>query len=274
MADAPTLAVSIVLYQPDSDVLGSTLRSLAAALSRAGRMGVLGQARLILVDHSAQAQSETALAGWRALCGPGLHLSYLSDPANPGFGAGHNRAFAQAGSSADYFLVANPDLEFAADSLAAALQFLRDHPQTGLLAAALLQDDGTAVPACFRYPDLLTLALRFMGGQRAAARSHHYECRDWDAGQAVFNPPLVSGCCMLFRSDCYAGLRGFDPGYFLYFEDFDISWRAGRLNRSAYCPGLRVRHLGGGAARKGGRHIRLFLHSALRFFNRHGWRWH
>lgn len=274
MTDTPTLAVSIVLYQPDSDVLGATLRSLSEALSLACRHDVLGEARLILVDHSPQAQSAAALAGWQALCGPGLPLTYLSDPANPGFGAGHNRAFAQAGRGANYFLVANPDLEFAADSLTAALQFLGDHPQTGLLAAALLQDDGSTAPACFRYPDLFTLALRFVGGKRAAARSHHYECRDWDVGQVVFNPPLISGCCMLFRSDCYAGLQGFDPGYFLYFEDFDISWRAGRQNLSAYCPGLRVRHLGGGAGRKGGRHIRLFLRSAGRFFASHGWRWH
>lgn len=270
----PTLAVSIVLYQPDPAVLGVTLHSLAAALRRAGRAALLGQVQLLLIDHSPHAQPAAVLASWQALCGPALPLHYHADAANPGFGAGHNRAFAQAGHAADYFLVANPDLEFAADSLVAALHFLAAHPHTGLLAAALRQNDGSAAPACFRYPDLLTLALRLRGGRRAAARSHHYACRDWDADQIVYNPPLISGCCMLFRSTCYAGLHGFDPAYFLYFEDFDLSWRASRQGISAYCPGLRVRHLGGGAGRKGLRHIHLFLNSARRFFNRHGWRWY
>lgn len=273
MSPVPTLAASIVLYRPQPDLLAVTLRSLAAAVGRAQADRVLGASRLILVDHSPQPQTGATLAGWRAACGEGLPLSYVSNPANPGFGAGHNRAFAEAGREADVFLVANPDLEFAADSLAAGLRFLGTHPRSGLLAPALVKDDGSLAPACFRYPDVLTLALRMVGGGLAARRSRRYECRDWDVTQPVFDPPVVSGCCMLFRRDCFAALGGFDPDYFLYFEDFDLSWRVGRQGLSAYCPDMRVRHLGGGAARKGLHHIRLFLRSALRFFNTHGWRW-
>jgi GT2 family glycosyltransferase len=273
VTQTPTLVVSIVLYRPEGALLDAAMRSLAAAVVQARRAGVLGETRLILVDHSPAAQPETTLAAWRALCGDALALDYLSDPANPGFGAGHNHAFARGGNAADVFLVANPDLEFAADSLAAGLRFLAAHPDCGLVAPALLQDDGSLVPACFRYPDLLTLAARFVGGGLAARRSRRYECRDWDATQPVFDPPLVSGCCMLFRSASYAALGGFDPGYFLYFEDFDLSWRASRRGLSAYCPEMHARHHGGGAGRKGLRHIGLFLRSALRFFNSHGWRW-
>lgn len=273
MGDMPTLVASIVLHQPDPGILGLTLRSLSATLSRAYHDGLLGKASLILVDHSPQPQPEAVIAGWQAQCGLDLPLTYFSDPGNPGFGAGHNRAFELAGSHVDYFLAANPDLEFATDSLAAGLKFLGAHPQTGLLAPALIKGNGETAPACFRYPDLLTLALRFIGGPLAATRSRRYEYRDWDARQPVFNPPLISGCCMLFRSDCYAALQGFDPSYFLYFEDFDLSWRAGKQGLSAYCPEMRIRHLGGDAARKGTQHIRYFLCSALRFFRSHGWRW-
>lgn len=273
MTEAPAFVASVVLYRPQAALLAATLRSLAAAVAQAQVAGMLGEARLILVDHSPQPQTEATLAGWRAACGGDLPLSYVSNPANPGFGAGHNHAFAQAGRAADVFLVANPDLEFAADSLVAGLRFLGAHPRSGLLAPALVKDDGGLAPACFRYPDLLTLALRMVGGGLAARRSRRYECRDWDAMQPVFDPPVVSGCCMLFRRDCFAAIGGFDPGYFLYFEDFDLSWRAGRQGLSAYCPDMRVRHLGGGAARKGLHHIRLFLRSARRFFSTHGWRW-
>lgn len=253
-------------------MLAATLRSLAAAVATARSAGVLGDARVQLVDHSPQAQDAALLAEWRAACGDSLPLDYVSDPANPGFGAGHNRAFALAGPAADFFLVANPDLEFAADSIVAGLACLADRPQRGLVAPALIEDDGGLAPGCFRYPDLLTLALRLVGGPLAARRSRRYACRDWDATQPVLDPPIVSGCCMLFRRDSFAALGGFDPGYFLYFEDFDLSWRASRQGLSVYCPAMRVRHHGGGAGRKGLHHIRLFLRSALRFFNSHGWR--
>jgi GT2 family glycosyltransferase len=268
-----SLTVSIVLYHPDEAMLGTTLRSLASAVAHTQTAGLLTAANLVLIDHSPQAQPEARIKAWQACCGERLPLRYVSDPANPGFGAGHNRAFTLSGATNGIFLVANPDLEFDEDSLVAGLHCLAEHPERGLFAPALVKEGGLLVPACFRYPDVLTLAARFVGGRWAAQRSHRYECRDWDPSQPSLDPPVTSGCCMLFRGESFAALGGFDPGYFLYFEDFDLSWRASRRGLSAYCPGMRVRHLGGGAGRKGWQHIRLFLRSALRFFSTHGWCW-
>jgi hypothetical protein len=66
---------------------------------------------------------------------------------------------------------------------------------------------------------------------------------------------------------------GFDPRYFLYFEDFDWSVRLARTGQLVYLPSFRIVHHGGGAARKGWRHIRWFVQSGTRFYRRHGWRW-
>lgn len=270
-AKGPKLAVSIVLYRPDNALLGTMLESLGKALVRAGQEG-LGGAEVILTDHSRQTQSEAVLAGWRRELGGGAGFHYVHVGSNPGFGAGHNAAFRRA-ASADFFLVANPDLEFAPDSIAAGIAFFRAHPAVGLVAPALIEPDGGLRPACFRPPDLRMLALRAAGVGRAHPRVVAYECRDWDAHVPHFDPPLISGCCMFFRGETYARLGGFDPGYFLYFEDFDLSLRAGRLGLSAYHPAMRVKHGGGGASRKGPHHQISFLRSAWRYFATHGWRW-
>ena len=74
----------------------------------------------------------------------------------------------------------------------------------------------------------------------------------------LWDPPIVSGCFMLFRTDVLQQLEGFDPRFFLYFEDFDISLRAGRVSRIAYVPQVKVVHHGGHASRKGWRHIWMF----------------
>ncbi|WES91767.1 glycosyltransferase [Aeromonas hydrophila] len=87
------------------------------------------------------------------------------------------------------------------------------------------------------------------------------------------DPPIVSGCFMLFRTDVLQLLGGFDPRFFLYFEDFDISLRAGKISRIAYVPQVKVVHHGGHASRKGWRHIWMFGRSMVTFFNIHGWRW-
>ncbi len=268
------LDISIVLYQPVPRLLEITLHTLNLAVEHVRREGHIENCTLLLTDHSFQPLGNKQLQDWHILLDGKMKLDYRHNPDNPGFGSGHNAAFARSGQSADYFLVANPDLEFTEESLAAGLSFLACHPDIGMLAPALIQDEHRLAPACFRYPDLLTLALRMLGGRFAANRSHFYECRDWNALQAVFSPPIISGCCMLFRCNCFQNLGGFDPAFFLYFEDFDLSRRASQMHQSAYCPLMQVRHQGGGASRKGWKHIWMFSRSALRFFQRHGWRWY
>lgn len=268
------LAISIVLYQPAPRLLEITLSTLNRAVEHARREGHIENCTLLLTDHSFLPIAKEQLQDWFARLDGKMVLDYRHNPDNPGFGSGHNAAFARSGQAADFFLVANPDLEFTEESLAAGLNFFAGHPDIGLLAPALIQHDERLAPACFRYPDLLTLALRMLGRPWAAKRSLFYECRDWDALKAVFAPPIISGCCMLFRRNCFQHLGGFDPGYFLYFEDFDLSWRASQMHQSAYCPQMQVRHRGGGASRKGLKHVCLFSRSALRFFHRHGWRWY
>jgi GT2 family glycosyltransferase len=66
-------------------------------------------------------------------------------------------------------------------------------------------------------------------------------------------------------------VEGFDPRYFLYFEDFDLSLRLSKVAPIAYVPAVRIVHHGGHAAAKGFAHIRWFATSARRFFSMHGW---
>lgn len=260
------LAVSIVLYEPDLAQLRATLDSLQGSLAQVQKHGRV-RADVYLTDHSPRPLAE--LAAWQPPDGMALH--YMHTPSNPGFGAGHNATFQRA-AGADFFLVANPDLEFAPDAIAAGLAFMHAHPALAFIAPALVEAHGRLRPACYTYPDLITLALRALGVAADHPRIAAYECRQWDAHAARFDPPLVSGCCLLFRAASYRQLNGFDERYFLYFEDFDLALRARRLGlRYAYCPAMQVQHAGGGVARKGGVHMLHFTRSAWRFFNTHGW---
>jgi GT2 family glycosyltransferase len=203
-------------------------------------------------------------------------IQHISGQGNVGYGRGHNLAIAQAHSQ--YHLVLNPDVELAADALVQALAFMDGHPACGLLAPSVLDERDELQYLCKRYPSVLDLALRGFAPGWLKVRFHHrlarYEMRDLvNDRDLVWDPPIVSGCFMLFRSTVLQALSGFDPQYFLYFEDFDLSLRAGRLARSVYAPQVRIMHRGGGAARKGPAHVRMFVTSALRFFRQHGWRY-
>ena len=78
---------------------------------------------------------------------------------------------------------------------------------------------------------------------------------------------------MLAKRVAIDSTGGFDPRYFLYFEDFDWSVRLNRVTKTAYVPTVQIGHHGGGAANKGLKHIYYFVKSGLRFYRLHGWKW-
>ena len=84
--------------------------------------------------------------------------------------------------------------------------------------------------------------------------------------------PVMAGCCMLVRRKAIDATGGFDPKFFLYFEDYDWSVRLNKLGATAYLPSFRAVHHGGGAARKGWKHVGWFVQSGVRFYRKHGWR--
>jgi GT2 family glycosyltransferase len=129
---------------------------------------------------------------------------------------------------------------------------------------------------CKRYPSLWVLFLRSFAPAfvrtRFSGAIERYEMRDLPADEAFSPVPLASGCFMLLRTGLFARLGGFDPRFFMYFEDYDLSLRIGHEARVAYVPGARIVHHGGEASRKGVRHVAWFVRSAWRFFAIHGWK--
>ena len=96
--------------------------------------------------------------------------------------------------------------------------------------------------------------------------------RDLGVDEVTTGIPIASGCFMFARRELLQRLGGFAPEYFLYFEDFDLSLRLGRVADIAYVPQVQIVHVGGYAAGKGWAHRRMFMRSAMTFFRRHGWR--
>lgn len=269
------LAVSIVTYAPDLNLLAQTLRSLNSSLRRARRC--VSQARLGVVDNGpgpAWRRRLQELLNQEPLRDAFDAVELLSGHGNIGYGRGHNLTIRSAD---DYHLVLNPDVLLAEDALLAALNFMTAHPEAGLLAPAAFDESGQRLYLCKRYPTLFDFLLRGFAPafirRRFQSRLDHYELRDLIADAVVWDIPLVSGCCMLFKGPVLSQVRGFSPDYFLYFEDYDISLRVAQTARTVYVPAVRITHFGGHAAGKGWRHIQLFLRSAITFFRQHTWKW-
>lgn len=271
------LDLSVVLYHPDPQLLARSLDTIGAAADRLAE-GAGVQTRLWVIDNGAPRGSSgpNPFQGLldRYAEGGRPPATLIAGQGNVGYGAGHNLAIRRG--DAPYHLILNYDILLEPDALLAGWRYMEAHPRTVLLTPKVFGPSGEQEFLCKRRPTVLDLALRAFAPAAVkrmfATRLHRYEMRDVTGDAVVTGLEQVSGAFMLFRRDALARLGGFDDGYFLYFEDFDLSRRAMALGEIAYVPEVRMVHFGGKAARKGGAHIRMFARSALRFFNTHGWR--
>ena len=263
-----SLSISIVVHRLDAPELRRNLLTLRLAADRLPKPFAL----LTLVDNSEQSELARALrdlanvARWP-------DAVVLSGHGNIGYGSGHNLAI--RATTAAMHLVLNPDVELDPDALRHGLLTLSE--QACVLVGAVGRDgDGKPGYLSKRMPSIGVFYLRGFAPawlkQRFEKRLAHYEYRDLPTDR-VSDVTLVSGAFMLCRTDALHAVNGFDERYFLHFEDLDLSLRLAALGRVVSDPSVTLVHHGGNAAKKGAGHLKLFLRSALRFFNTHGWRW-
>ncbi len=251
-----------------------TLLSLRQAILLALETRELSQARLILVDNGEVPGLFEPEDYFRIFeeDSASIEVSCHSGHGNIGYGPGHNLALFE--STCDYHLVLNPDVILEPDALVRALEFCAAHPSASLISPRSCTLEGSPEYLCKRYPALLDLLLRGFAPvwlkQFFSARLARYEYRGETVQGEVFSPEIISGCFMFGKTHVFRALEGFSPRYFMYFEDFDLSLRAHRLGQLQHVPTVRITHLGGKAARKGWRHIWMFVRSAGVFYRGHG----
>jgi GT2 family glycosyltransferase len=278
-AMAPSLSVAVVTHAPDMRLLARTLASLAEAIAFARERGSLAAASLHIVDNGPDgsdglASMLRALAAAALARADGTALEVITGHGNVGFGRGHNLALAQA--RGELHLILNPDVEMERDTLDAALRYLSGRADVGAVTPAARGADGEREYLVKSYPTPGVLFVRGFVPRalrplfRRALDAYELRHLDWEREQAPVT--IASGCFLLCRRPVLDAVEGFDPGYFLYFEDFDLTLRLSRITTVAYCPQARIVHHGGEAASKGWKHVAWFAKSARRFFSAHGWR--
>jgi len=152
---------------------------------------------------------------------------------NVGYGRGCNLGLAFA--TAPYVLFMNPDVVIGIESLMVLARFLDSHPKAGIAAPATMTQRGPQKAG--KPPTPLSTLMSAIDRKLVAHR--HVEVMP---GAAPFQVEWVCGAVMLARRDLVQRLGGFDPRFFLYFEETDLCRRIRKAGAELWMVGEAEAH--------------------------------
>ena len=190
---------------------------------------------------------------------------------NRGFGAGCNAGVAAA-QVTPFILLVNPDAEITAGMVDELLATFASNPRLGIASPQLLDHTGTPVETAGTFPTVLGLAL---GKFRRPAQARQQQATaDGTLPDHAYRPvDWVSGAVMMVRREVWDATGGFDPAYFLYYEDIDLCLRARRAGwEVGVVPQATAIHESGGSQWRPGtrsRVERIYFQSQAHYFRTH-----
>lgn len=197
-------------------------------------------------------------------------LDFIKLTENRGFGAGHNAVFARYAQKTQFILICNPDIVFNLGEIDKLYQF-SSRKQVGLSIPKVVYPDGSLQHGCKLLPAPYQLFMRRFFPDSARLVNNDYELRLADYSKPFFAPSL-SGCFMLISREVLSEVHGFDPRFFMYLEDVDLSRRVSCTTHVvSYCPDSIVIHESQRRSYVDWRFMFYHIVSAIRYFNKWGW---
>jgi GT2 family glycosyltransferase len=234
------LSVVIVSYGTSAQTQ-ACLASLADERPRLGEAGI--GLEVIVVDNGSHDDTVSAVRSRFP------EVTIIEAGANLGFAKAVNVG-ADAGSG-DWILLLNPDTRVLPGSLAALIDFARQHPEHALFGGRTLDDAGELEPSsCWGAPSLWSLTCFATGLSTLLHGNRIFDPESLGAWprDTVRRIPIVTGCVLLTTRATWDRLHGMDETYFLYGEDADLSLRAESLGLSrVLVPAAVVVHSVGGS---------------------------
>jgi GT2 family glycosyltransferase len=169
---------------------------------------------------------------------------------NLGFGSGNNAVIEpllREERLAEHVLLLNPDTMVCPGAIAELVRFQTENPRADFIGPATRSSDCGPDITAFRFPGLIS---HLVDGLRIRAIAQLF--RRWEVApprrDEAHRCDWVSGGCVLIRREVFEAVGLFDPRFFLYFEEVDLSRRAAKHGfQSWYLPQAEIFHHAGAA---------------------------
>ncbi|TWT44056.1 N-acetylglucosaminyl-diphospho-decaprenol L-rhamnosyltransferase [Phycisphaerae bacterium RAS1] len=240
-AASPRVLIVIVSYRV-TELTIDCLRSLEAELRAAPGFHVAVCENGTGGDAPRRLAAAVAENGWDAWC----TVSEVFP--NRGFCGGNNvvlREWLSRPEPPEFYILLNADTIVRPGAMGALAEFMDAHPTVGIAGSRCEDRDGSPQVSAFRFQTALSELER---GMKLGIVTRML--RRWVVPQPIPAGPIstdwVSGASMIIRRRVLEQVGLLDEGYYTYFDDIDLCFRARRSGWDVWhLPASRVVHLGG-----------------------------
>jgi len=211
-------------------------------------------AEVVVVDNDSTDESLDALV-------EDARLRIIQTGENLGYGRAANVGLAN--TEDEVVGVMNPDLVVDRGALDALVDYLKGHPEVGVVGPALRDPEDRPLQTCGFRPRLsdaicrkLLLHLVFPFFRFRRVRPVEPSEVDW-----------VTGACLVGRREAFSSVDGFDEAIFMYFEDVDLCLRLKAAGwQTHYVPTASAQHVGGHSSAQAFDRMLIASDRSYRFF--------
>ena len=177
-----------------------------------------------------------------------LPATYIFNNKNLGYGRAHNIALEKSlKTNAKYHLVLNSDIEFSPKVITQLIEFMDKNPNIGHSMPLVRYPNVNIQYLAKQLPSPFDLfARRFMPKswfkKRTAKFENHTFYKQPNYKSKTLDAPYLSGCFMFLRCDALRKIGLFDPRFFMYPEDIDLTRRINQHYRTVMYPAVEITH--------------------------------
>ena len=192
---------------------------------------------------------------------------FIQNKKNEGFAKANNKAVKKA--TGKYICILNPDTVVGETTFIKCLQTAKKQANLGALGVQLIDGSGVFLPESKRNEPTPLVSLSKFLGMWGSQKYPYYSksINKQDSG----NVEVLVGAFMFLKREVYTNANGFDPRFFMYGEDIDLSIRLKKdlkLN-NFYLGNEKVIHFKGESGIKDKKYRKRFFEAMRIYYKKH-----
>lgn len=198
-------------------------------------------------------------------------VQIICNESNVGFAKANNIGIKR--STGGYICLVNSDIKLVHGCLDMMCDYMRKHPEVGLLGPQILNKDLSIQHSCSELPSLRSTLMHALALDKLFPRLRFFRTRfmnDFDY-RSPRNVEVLSGCLLMARRDALEVVGLLDERFFFYKEDVDWSKRFNDAHwQVMFYPEPKAIHFGGGSSSLAPTRFRIEMERAnLKYWQKH-----